>query len=646
MRDKIKGRAGKIFLFFIFLTFFGGLGISKLVMSLISDSDAVMIINKMPISYDIFRMRVHQEEQKIAGVQAKYGKNTDLALRLMGMSNDPNAIALRTVMYQGILDSFSHAMKLHLSPEYVALKLNDPYFLMLALRQQFPVEEIQNPLAFYQMLKNTPQHKMFEEQLKTDMKNDVAISMMRTGFFIPSFVQEQMSKEITASKKFGIQKFSLSFFVDQAHKAGASAEQLKNFFDQQNAQTKRYWVPEKRTAVQWTFNPKTYGIVVTEDEITDFYAKNKTARFIDAKAQVKVRELVLTLDKKDSQELVLQEARRLQEQAVQNPADFVTLIKKHSTAKVSREKDGIVDFFAKNAGTASEYEKAAFRLKEDGDISPVVQLDDKVVVLQRVARKEATYKPLAKVKDDIVRLLIDQKFKVAFAKNVSPLIHGTDEVALDRFVQEHQGIKTERSVQVRPENPSAIEQKLFGIRKEGNMAAFIDDNKGILLKVTSLERPQPASFKVVKDQVTRDYYEQEGLKALEAAMQESKKAASVAKKLVPAVGATIAVTDWINPDDKKKITELSSEQGYPADFMSLGWIGGSIAGVNKTGGVLLVLEGVQELKNPTSEQKQRFMTTVYQDQNRLYSQGFIASLYRDATIKVNEELVRTIERQP
>lgn len=642
MREKIKGRAGKILMWAVFLAFFGGLGLSKIILNLIVDTDSVLIVNKIPVSQNTFAMRVRQEEQKVAAYQHKYGKVADMAMKLMGVEADPYKAAVQSLTYQTVLESFSRRAGVHLSKEYQMVKLNDPYFLMNVIPQYFPTEDVRNPLAFLQMLKGSRQFGNFEETLKVDMNNDFALAMVRSGLFIPSFAYEQGYKELVARKKFGVQKFSAAFFEQQARTKGATNEELRAFYDAQNAESKRYWAPEKRSATQWTFNAREYGITVSEEEIADFYAKNKAARFVDAKAQVKVRELVLPLSKGTSPDLVLQQARALQQEAAQNPAGFVELIKKHSAKK---DKDGLVDFFAKGSGLNVEYEKAAFRLKEDGAVSPVIQLEDKVVILQRVARKEATYKSLAKVKDDIIRLLMDQKFKVTFAKDVSPLIHGSNEAQIEAFVKKHGGSKAELPLQVRSENPALIEQKMFTVRREGAMTGFMDGSKAVLLKVTTIERPQPASFKTVKDQVATDYYRQEGAKGLEKALKEAKNATLKQKKMIPVVGSVISTTEWLNPSDSKKIADLSSKEGYPQEFMALDWIGGVLTHQTEDGGVLLLLEGIDELKNPTAEQKKQVVTSVYKHQQGLFSHGFIASLYRDATIKVNEELARTIERQ-
>ncbi len=644
MREKIKSKAGKIFMYVIFIGLFGGLGLSRLFMSKFMDADSVVIINSIPVAQDIYNVKLKQEEQTTAEYRAKYGKNADMVMKIMGITNDPQKIALRSVIYDALLESFRDEMRFYLSPDYVMIKLSDPYFIMQELRQQFPLEQIQNPIAFYQMLQQTEYFPQIDSKMKLDLKNDFMFSMIRSGMYIPSFAMQQIVKDKNASKKFSVQKFSLAFFADQAKKNVATAEQLKAFFDEQNILSKRYWMQEKRTATVWTFNPKDYGITVTEKEIEDFYTKNKTTRFIDVKAQVKIREIVLPLDKKNP-ELSAQEARKIYEEVSKNPSSFVTFVKNHSTKKSSKDKDGIVEFFSKSIENPSEYEKVAFRLKADGDISPVIKLEDSLVILQRVARKEPTYKSLTQVKSDIQRLLVEQKFKSVFAKDVSPLIHHADAQALEQFVKTHQGILSEKQLQVRSDNPSVFEQKLFSVRKENGMVGFIDEGKGILLKVTALDRPQSASFKTVKDQVAQDYYEQKGRGLMQEAMQKSKKTAFEQKKLTPTLGATISSTDWIKASDNSKIQDLTSKQGYPYGFMAIDIVGGALLEVGNSEGVVILLEGIQELKELPLEEKKQLLTSIYTDLNKLYSQGFIASLYRDATIKVNEDLARTIERR-
>ncbi len=231
MREKIQGKAGKFFMGFLFLTFFGGVGISKFVMNLIADSDAVVIVNKLPMSHTLFSQRVVQEEQKINAFKEKYGQHADLVMRIMGVSNDPYGTALKVVTYQGIIESCYRSMGLHLAPEYVTLKKSDPYFLANTMRQQFPNEQIDNPIALYQMIQNSPRHQQFEDQLMMDMQNDFMQSMLRGGLFVPVTMYEHHHKMMMMSKKFGVQTFALPFFVEQARKAGATTEQLKSFLN-------------------------------------------------------------------------------------------------------------------------------------------------------------------------------------------------------------------------------------------------------------------------------------------------------------------------------------------------------------------------------------------------------------------------------
>ena len=66
-------------------------------------------------------------------------------------------------------------------------------------------------------------------------------------------------------------------------------------YDLKNAQEKRYHVAEKRSAKVVTFEPTSYGITISNDEIDKYYQNNK-AQFVEQPAQVQVRRIVFKKD--------------------------------------------------------------------------------------------------------------------------------------------------------------------------------------------------------------------------------------------------------------------------------------------------------------------------------------------------------------
>ena len=83
------------------------------------------------------------------------------------------------------------------------------------------------------------------------------------------------------------------------------------------------------------------------------------------------------------------------------------------------------------------FDKAAFLLKKDGDISSVIDMENSFQLIQRVERVTEEYKPLSGVKSEIKDRLIQKKFKTQFYKEAKKALgpYATDESARDIFLQ-------------------------------------------------------------------------------------------------------------------------------------------------------------------------------------------------------------------
>jgi len=631
---------------FLFLAMFGGLGLSRILFKYLKgDSiEGIAEINGVEIARQLFQKTVAQEDRYLSHVRQQYGKSADLYMKIMGINPDPQQNALNKLIHGELVDQFAQSLNVHIAHGYLEARLADPRFLMEEVGEILPQEVFTkeggiDTFAALEFLKGTGQMPALERVMKEKLTKQFAILMLQSGFFVPSYSIKQMYVEQKLAKKFTYQTFSLDVFFAAEKTKGATDAQLRAFYNEQNKLSRRYWTPERRNASLWTFTPEEYGITVDDSDLEAYYNKNKSTRFIKDPMQVQVREIVLDDETNKGTKTLAQEASTLHAQLTQDPKSFEKIAREHSTNKKTAQHGGLCEFF-KRGTHEKEYEKAAFRLKEDGEISPVVPVEKGFVILQRVSRKEATFQPFENVKNDIRKLLIEQKFKSDFVKTASQLARQDNpEEARDAFVAAHHGVKTTMN-NVKRETEDPVEQRLFALRNEGDFTAAVLNGKGIIIQCESKAKAEPASFDSVKTRVANDLYEDRATRALEDAVKTAKAQVLKTGSFATLDGGKISSTEFIKMDDEKKIKELT-EAGFPQQSMELDWEGAVLSSFSTKNGIVVRLDAIEKLEDADFAQKRpELLRAAYERLNGLFSHAFIASLFRTATIKVNDSISR------
>jgi parvulin-like peptidyl-prolyl isomerase len=646
MRKFIKGTAGRIFMGLLFLTMFGGIGLSGIIFKFFKGNnfEGIALVNGVEISRQLFQSAVAQEDRQISHIRQKYGKNADLYMKIMGINPDPQINAAQRLIHTELIDQFAQDMNIHIAHGYLEARLADPRFLMQEAGEALPQEVFtpQGTLDIYaalEYLKGTGQMPALEKQLEDKLKKQFAVLMLQSAFFVPSYVIKQMYTEQKLAKKFSYQTFSLDTFLASEKTKGAPDEQLRAFYNEQNKLGKRYWTAETRSAVLWTFLPENFGVTVEKHELDAYYGKNKSTRFVKDPLQIKVREIVFDDVAGKGLKTLAEEATAVRNQLTEGPAAFEKLAKEHSSNSKTAAKGGLVDFF-KRGTHEKEYEKAAFKLKEDGEISPVVQVEKGFVILQRVARKDATFETFDAVKDPIETTLLEQKFKSEFTRQANQLSRQENpQEARDAFVAAHNGTKTTMP-NVKRDSQDPIEQRLFALRNEGDFNAFVLNGKGIIVQLETRTKTEQAPFATVKAKVAADFYEAQATKALVAAVKEAKAYVVKNNSFVAIDGGKISSTQLVKMDDEKQIKQLA-EIGFTEECFGLDWQGAVLSSFSPKNGIVIRLDEMEKIdENEFKAKKPEILKMVFERNNSVFSQAFIASLFRTATIKVNDSISR------
>ena len=242
------------------------------------------------------------------------------------------------------------------------------------------------------------------------------------------------------------------------------------------------------------------------------------------------------------------------------------------------------------------------------------------------------------MKDVIEKTLLEQKFKSEFTRQANQLSRQENpQEARDAFVSAHHGAKTTMN-NVKRDSQDLIEQRLFALRNEGDFNAFVMNGKGIIVQLEARTKTEEAPFATVKTKVVADFYEAQATKALEAAVREAKNNVLKNKAFSPVDGGKISSTQLVKMDDEKQIKELA-ELGFTEECFSLDWKGAVLASFSPTKGIVIRLDQLEEIdENEFKKKKSEILKMVFERNNAVFSQAFIASLFRTATIKVNNSI--------
>ena len=149
----------------------------------------------------------------------------------------------------------------------------------------------------------------------------------------------------------------------------------------------------------------TDNFVVSPKQIQDFYDKNKTAYSIPE--QVKLRMIVL---REGADDVIgankRQTAEEIREKIV-GGAEFERMAQMYSEDEATSDLGGDWGWVERNT-LNEQLTKTAFSLKA-GETSSVLKIGDSYYILFVEARKNASIKPMAEVRDEIERNLIQQE---------------------------------------------------------------------------------------------------------------------------------------------------------------------------------------------------------------------------------------------
>ncbi len=639
IRQKLQGSGFKIVVWVILIAFalsfspylFKGSG---------ARPNAAATVNGTQIAIQEYQRRVYQETERIDMLRQQLGAYADSLLKSLGMNN-PRKMALQALIQEELITQIANKLGITVSADYIASKLYDAEYIVQELGDLIPLYALdqQGNINMSLLQKHLERYGItmqeFEHKLEEKIRRSLVMEIVGLATYPTEQTIQSRFADMFLGKKYTIITLAFDKILNNIKSAGVNSKELADFFANENRKNHRYWVPEKRQAAIWTFNPEQYGLDISDQEIKAYYDNHKTS-FIKTPAQMKVRHILFELPEGANPQEIQTKAQEIRNELVQNPSLFEQLANKHNPSTI--KKGGLIDFFSKGEKDQA-FERAAFRLQKDGDISDVVTTADGFEIIQRVERKATSYKPLESVKKEIVKRVQETQFKQLFSHDMTRLIESIKKnpTALNDSIQKKNGIKKE--VEKSRNDDSPLAQKIFKL-KEGDWVPMIEDGKGLLINVTSIQKSYEPTLDTVKNQVEQDWYrakaeqqQREMAPSLLKAIHEHTDARGLEKKFA----FTQETTSWIKNSDKEQLEKLS-KKGIPvSELISLEKVGQSEI-IERDGQLfILKLDAIEPFDEQLyNEHRQKIEAAAYQEEKALTQRAFVASLYRNATIKTTE----------
>jgi hypothetical protein len=181
-------------------------------------------------------------------------------------------------------------------------------------------------------------------------------------------------------------------------------------------------------------------------------------------------------------------------------------------------------------------------------------------------------------------------------------------------------------------SPDSLKRRI-GELAEGKRTVYLEEGKGFIIEVETIKPSHAQPFEVVQKKVAEDYYHDQAVQALKNDMKEAEKIMPNSKDLEKSFSIKI--------EKLKKITaqaDVSSltQKGIPLQFFKLTQPLTFKSVVTPEGGFMVLLETIDPFNEALfAEHQKDIKKQLMQEHMALFMSSFIASLEKNATIKVN-----------
>jgi peptidyl-prolyl cis-trans isomerase D len=564
-------------------------------------------------------------------------------MQAMGLNTDPKTMALEILTRDTLVNEAAQALHINITHDYIESRIANPEFVQKHLMQILPIYVFNeggtiNPAALNNYLS---QERLTGEDLneliKEALARELALEFANIASYIPQYALQEEYLKDEAKKQYSVLTLAFEPILKKEQAKPITDDEAKKFFEAQNRVSKRYWTPEKRKGTTWTFDAKKFGITVDDKEAEAYYQDHRGQKFVAVPMKMEARTIVFA----GSEQVTYDRALKVRQELLSNPANFAAKAKELSDDKETAKNGGLVPFFSKGTHDKA-FEKAAFLLKNDGDISEPVATSKGIEIVQRVAKKPAEFKPFESVKNEIKELMITEKFKNEFSEAISALIDQNNEEAFNKFAQDHGA--TQGTVATSDGETTKALKALAGIREKGMMNSYYDNSNAVVVRLDDVQKRVAPALEAVRARVEQDLYKERAEKAFIKLVKDSaaKAVETPLTDLAKSLGGSVSSIDWMNSTDTKTLEELKKKELPVEGLTRLDKVGSVVTEIGPKNAFIVRLDAIKAVDAKEFQGKQQELSKKLEREYSMYFvEGFVASLYRNATIKTSEEMVNT-----
>lgn len=609
------------------------------------DEMKVATVNGRGISMKSYKGALAQVQERLAGVREyarMLGISEEILLANFFGSSSPYEIALDNSIKESLLDEVGKPLSLNIASD----DFNEEF--VKTLPRGFINEQGRINLDSYNLYINRLGLKPSEyEQLREqEFKRQIVDRCIANAFYAPEYLVRAQFAQDHGKKSFSVIEFSLKDTINEIKSNVPTDEKLKEFYQRHR---ERWIVPEKRKALSWTISAQEYGktIEIDQQSVERFYERNKSSKYrIPPKIQVRH----ILINKVDNSEAAFKKAQEIHEKIKQNPISFEKLAREHSADEKSAKNGGLTEFFTR--GTYDQdFEKAAFRLQNKGDLSNIVKTTQGFEIIQLHDRINASTKSLEDVQDEIIDSLRAKRSITDLKSALESFMRSGKEERADfeacaqnlNFKQQKNDWLTQESAQA-TDAQGQLAKRIFSSQgKTSQRGFYFEDGIFTLYFKTDAQPSFVPKLEEIKEKVLDYYFKSEAKARIKKIMSDirseimNKK--STLQELAQKYGKKIVETDMLSKNDTikafshasklvKKLFELTHQSQLLSYKDGKGYFVGRLKDTDP-----INEKAFQEKKTAIREQeknrsRQEFVRT------------FIASLQRNAKIDVDKGIVK------
>lgn len=594
-------------------------------------------VNDTIIGQRDFDVEVQKQQQYISAIRSQYGQFADYILQMYGLF-DPRQSAANTLIQRSLLDQLARTMGITIHHDYLVKKLYDQDFSQKYLSEIVPPylydqDGVINNVYLREYLQRMGiDSAQFELDIADALARNSVVEVLSNYGYVPQFEREYAINKDAFKKQFAYISYDLSEFKVAA-KADFPMDTLQKFYDNENRRAHRYMVPEKRGGVYWEFTPGTYGVVVNDGEIENYYQQHKMKEFVAQPTKVSIRKIVIPMTDDVARAQVYDLAQEIHQKALVQPDEFAQLAKEYSQDDTAKN-GGLIEPFVRGSQPLP-IDKAAFTLQDDGEIAPLITMDDQFVIVQRVSRTPSVIKPLNEVAKDIEKTLQKRKFAQIFNDDARLSNIVTDQQALQVFIAQHGGVKHELLLQERAEN--SMVRELFVLPEIDLRTVIMNKDNGVIVQLDEVERAYTPKLEKITSQVYQDWMEHNAQQKMQDVVRQAYEQALQGNwEKKPTMTRHLLLSE---SDDVKAVTKLGLDVSSLRQMDVLGAV------IKREVGDKIFIIRLQDLEKisteQSDEQREKLVNQLENERKQQFFGSFIAHLHRTATIKTSDLITIT-----